>query len=400
MASTTEQATAEEVARGYFGALERMERNAQREWYHEQRGATFHGGETLDSKAAVVAYFDELYAAFPDFRLEIVEVTAQGDRAAVQWHITGTFAGPGSFMGFEPTGSRLDITGCDVMRARDGKVAWIDAYVDNMAIAVQLGVLPPPDSKAQERMTKAFNAKTKVARKVVGPLETVADGVWLLRGGFPEKTMNVYFVRDGDGVLIWDAGIKSMVNGIAAAAAELGGLTRVVLSHAHGDHRGAAAGLGAPVWIHEADKVDAEGDGGEHYMDLSKLPIHARLLMPRMLKWWDGGPVEIAETFKEGDEIAGFKVVHLPGHAPGMCALWRESDRLALSGDCFYTLDPTTGRKGDPRLPLSAFNQDTEVARNSVRKLAALEPAAAWPGHADPLTGDVKSALERAADTT
>src|SRR3954468_19841589 len=266
MASTTEQATAEEVARGYFGALERMERNAQREWYHEQRGATFHGGETLDSKAAIVAYFDELYAAFPDFRLEIVEITAQDDRAAVQWHITGTFAGPGSFMGLEPTGARIDITGCDVLRARDGKVAWIDAYVDNMAIAVQLGVLPAPDSKAQERMAKAFNARTRIAQRMTSELEDVADGVWLIRGGFPAKTMNVYLVRDGDGVLAWDAGIKSMVNGIGTAAVELGGLTRVVLSHAHADHRGAAPGLGVPVWIHEADKADAEGSGGDQYM--------------------------------------------------------------------------------------------------------------------------------------
>jgi glyoxylase-like metal-dependent hydrolase (beta-lactamase superfamily II) len=124
------------------------------------------------------------------------------------------------------------------------------------------------------------------------------------------------------------------------------------------------------------------------------------MLFPRLLKWWDGGPVQIDETFKEGDDIAGFEVVHLPGHSPGMVALWRASDRVALSGDCFYTLDPMSGRKGHPRLPMSAFNQDTEVARASVRKLAGLEPAAAWPGHADPLTGDVRTQLERAADTT
>jgi glyoxylase-like metal-dependent hydrolase (beta-lactamase superfamily II)/predicted ester cyclase len=401
MASTTEQATsAEEVVRGYFGALERMDRRAQRDWYHDKSGAEFHGSETLGDKAAVVAYFDALYAAIPDFRLEIVEITAQDDRAAVQWHATGTFAGPGNFQGLEPNGARIDITGCDVVRVRDGKVAWIDAYLDNMNVATQLGVLPPPDSKTQQRMTQAFNAKTRFARRMTSGLEDVADGVWLIRGGFPEKTMNVYFVRDGDGVLAFDAGIKQMTNAIAAAGAELGGLTKVVLSHAHPDHRGAAPGLGVPVWIHEADKADAEGDGGAHYIDESQLPLHARLLMPRLLKWWDGGPVQIAETFKEGAEIAGFEVVHLPGHAPGMVALWRESDRLALSGDCFYTLDPTTGRKGHPRLPLSAFNQDTEQARASVRKLAAMEPAAAWPGHADPLTGDVRSQLERAADTT
>ena len=96
--------------------------------------------------------------------------------------------------------------------------------------------------------------------------------------------------------------------------------------------------------------------------------------------------------------MAGFKVVHLPGHAPGLIGLWRESDRLALVSDCFYTLDPQTGRHGPPRVPHAAFNQDTEQARASIRKLAALEPAAAWPGHAEPVTGDVAGTLRRVAD--
>jgi hydroxyacylglutathione hydrolase len=107
--------------------------------------------------------------------------------------------------------------------------------------------------------------------------------------------------------------------------------------------------------------------------------------------------VKISATVQEGDEIAGFKVIHLPGHAPGLIGLWRESDRLALSTDCFYTLD-IWGRDCEPRVPISIYNFDTEQARASIRKLAALEPAAAWPGHAKPVTGDVRSKLERAAD--
>src|SRR5205085_3968925 len=131
---------------------------------------------------------------------------------------------------------------------------------------------------------------------------SVADGVWLVQGGFPQKIMNVYLIDDGDGVLCFDAGIRAMTRQIGPVAAGLGGLTRVVLGHGHPDHRGAAPGLGVPVYVHEADKADAETDGGMKDIDFSDLPIHARLLMPRLLKWWDGGPVEIAETFKEGDE--------------------------------------------------------------------------------------------------
>ncbi len=48
----------------------------------------------------------------------------------------------------------------------------------------------------------------------------------------------------------------------------------------------------------------------------------------------------------EGDEIAGFASCTCPGTRPGMIGLWRESDRLALVGDCFYTLD-MWGRDSD-----------------------------------------------------
>jgi len=154
------------------------------------------------------------------------------------------------------------------------------------------------------------------------------------------------------------------------------------------------------VLCHPDEVIDAEGSGGFRYWpaDLAGLPPVTRQLQRLLHRYaWDGGPVKIAGTLSEGDEIAGFSVVHLPGHAPGLIALWRESDRLALSTDCFYTLD-MWGRNCDPSLPEPVYNFDTDQARASILKLAALEPAAAWPGHAKPLTGDVRTQLERAVE--
>jgi len=238
------------------------------------------------------------------------------------------------------------------------------------------------------------------ARLIATAPEPVADGVWVIRGGFQVKTMNVYLVRDGDGVLVFDAGVEAMTGAVAMAGAQLGGITRIVLGHGHPDHRGVAPGLRVPTFCHPAERADAEGDGGRSYFRLDRLAPHGRAVLGAMLDVWDGGPVTIAGTVEEGDEVAGFRVVHLPGHAPGLIGLWRERDRLALVSDCFYTLDPQTGLHGPPRVPHRAFNQDTEQARASIRKVAALAPAAAWAGHADPLTGDVRAQLELAASTT
>ena len=122
----------------------------------------------------------------------------------------------------------------------------------------------------------------------------------------------------------------------------------------HRPPRNALPALGVPVLCHPDEVQDAEGSGGFRYWDphLASLPTPHRQLHRLLHRYaWDGGPVQISGTLVEGDEVAGFKVIELPGHAPGQIGLWRESDRLALSSDCFYTLD-IWGRDCAPRLPL------------------------------------------------
>jgi glyoxylase-like metal-dependent hydrolase (beta-lactamase superfamily II)/predicted ester cyclase len=401
MATDVDQATeTARVVREYFGALTRGESDAPVRFYAPDGVGHIHGVIGPAPPEESVTFFSELFDAFPDWHFEVLDLIAEGDKAAVRWRARGTFAGPGNFMGFEPSGARADVEGADMIWVRDGKIVRLEAYMNGAELARQLGALPPAGSVAEERLAKAFNLRTRFKKRLVAEPEPVADGVWLVRGGFPTKSMNVYLVRDGDGVMLFDAGIKAMTDAVAAAGATLGGITRVLLGHGHVDHRGVAPYLGAPVLCHPDNRGDAEGAGGMDYFDISKLPAHARPVYPRLLKMWDGGPVTIAGTVAEGDRIAGFEVVGLSGHAPGMVGLWRASDRLALTSDCFYTIDPFTGRHGHPRVPPDAFSYDPEQARASIRKLAAMEPASAWPGHAEPLTGDVQGQLEQAAATT
>lgn len=399
--SKSADAATENVARRYFDAVGARDVEGMAACWKPGSIDRLHGQEDLIAPEGVRRWFTELFAALPDTTFEVLSMTTQDDRCAVRWRMRGTFAGPGTFQGFAPTGARMDVEGCDVVTVADGLLVANEAYTDGMTIARQIGALPPRDSGAERGLTAATNLRTKLMRRfAAGEPEQIAEGVWVVRGGFPRKLMNVYLLRDGDGVCLFDAGIETMTPALAAIGAQMGGITRIVLGHAHADHRGAAPGLGAPVWCHPADRADAEGDGGMHYFHLDQLNPVGRILLSRLLPVWDGGPVEIAGTVEEGDDVAGFKVIHLPGHAPGLIGLWRESDRLALASDCFYTLDPQTGTPGAPRVPHRAFNHDTEQARASMRKLAALAPATAWSGHADPLRGDVAGQLERAAATT
>ena len=234
-------------------------------------------------------------------------------------------------------------------------------------------------------------------------LDRVADGVWLLRGDF-RGAMNIYFIEDGDGVVQFDAGSRSMRKKAAESARELGGLKRIVLGHAHADHRGTAPYLGAPVFCHPDEVTDAEGDKAvTPYFNLSLLPVApVRWLYPGLLRWWDGGAVKVNGTVAEGDEVAGFKVLHFPGHAPGLIGLWRESDRVALVSDVVYFVDSARLKPlphGEASVPHPAFAWNHQEAKRSVRRLAELEPLVVAAGHEEPLRGEnLRPVLEAAAE--
>ncbi len=391
---------AETVARGYFEAINAHDLDAAVAMWAVGGREHVRGQINAAAPEGVRAFIGDLLGAMPDVSFEILSTTTEGERCALQWRLTGTFVGPGTFNGLAPTGHPLALEGVDLLTVRDGLVQSNDAFPDSMAVPRQIGMLPPQGSTAEQRMTGAFNVKTRVTGRMLAEPELVAEGVWVVQG--QPGRCNVYLIEDEGGVTLFDAGARTMVRSVAAAGAKLGGIRRVVLGHGHTDHRGTAPALGVPVYCHPDEVQDAEGSGGFRYWPegLAGLPTPHRQIQRVVHRLaWDGGPVEIAGTVREGDEVAGFKVIDLPGHAPGLIGLWREADRLALTSDTFYTLEMWS-RDCPPRVPFAVYNYDTEQARASIRKLAALEPAAAWPGHAKPLTGDVRGQLERAADTT
>lgn len=85
------------------------------------------------------------HAGFPDLRYEVEDLVAEGDRVAVRWTATGTHRG--TFMAIPPTGRAMSITGMDLFRVADGRLAeaWVNS--DFLGLLQQLGAIPlPPPS--------------------------------------------------------------------------------------------------------------------------------------------------------------------------------------------------------------------------------------------------------------
>jgi glyoxylase-like metal-dependent hydrolase (beta-lactamase superfamily II) len=100
------------------------------------------------------------------------------------------------------------------------------------------------------------------------------------------------------------------------------------------------------------------------------------------LAWrcWAGPPYPVAHPLRDGDELAGFQIVHAPGQKPGHLLLFRPADRLAICGDVLTNVSPLTGRVrlGEPPPWLSC---DPARNRRSIHLLATLQPEVVCFGH-------------------
>jgi steroid delta-isomerase-like uncharacterized protein len=159
-------ADAAEVGRAYFQAVADRDVDAMAACWEPGGIDELHGLASLQAPEGVKEWFSNTFRAVPDFQMEIVDLIATGDKVAVRWHMTGTFSGDAKFEGAIATGEKIDITGCDVLTVRDGKIVHNDAYMNGMQMARQLGVLPPQGSGQERAMIGATNVKTRLARKL------------------------------------------------------------------------------------------------------------------------------------------------------------------------------------------------------------------------------------------
>jgi predicted ester cyclase len=152
------------VARAYFEAVAARDLDAMTEFYEPGGTGEIYGLVELTVPHTFRAWFGNFFAAFPDFRFEILDVVAEGEKAAVRWRATGTFDGDTRFEGMDPTGARVDLSGCDMLTIRNGKIHRNDAYMNGAQMAQQLGALPTAGSVPERAMLAALNLRTRLAR--------------------------------------------------------------------------------------------------------------------------------------------------------------------------------------------------------------------------------------------
>jgi glyoxylase-like metal-dependent hydrolase (beta-lactamase superfamily II) len=207
-------------------------------------------------------------------------------------------------------------------------------------------------------------------------MKQLADGLYQLNG-LPPNAINVYLAED---VLI-DAGTRQAERRISRQIRGRS-VNAHALTHAHPDHQGASHAicqrLKIPLWCGEGDVHAMETPDA---ISSSQAPGWLNAFQKR---FWVGPPHPVSRTLREGDEVAGFTVLDVPGHSRGHVAYWRERDRALILGDVLNGMNLLTGIKGLHEPP-RVFTPDPARNRESARRLAALRPELVCFGHGPPL---------------
>lgn len=239
-------------------------------------------------------------------------------------------------------------------------------------------------------------------------LTEVAEGVHELRLPIPweDEFVNCYLFGHGGSVDLVDCGIQSAdsIALIRRAIAEVGGpsarLRRLVITHIHPDHYGAAGIL-------------ARDPGVEIYMHRLEIPlVHPRYLELEQLieevgSWlrMNGAPDKVANSLMNASrslrdfvtpadpvvQLDGAETIRLgqhdlvvqwtPGHSPGHMSLYTEAGGLLLGGDLLLPeISPNIGLH-----PQSTPNPLDDFI-DSMERMVALRPRLVLPSHGRPFT--------------
>ena len=221
---------------------------------------------------------------------------------------------------------------------------------------------------------------------------------------------NWYVIEAGGRLTLLDAGLPADWGDFVSALSRLGhaptDVDAVLITHHHRDHAGNAERLrssGARVFSHPADAPYLRGEA--HLSDRGIVryvwrPWYALYILRYVARGITRTPpVARLDELEDGEvvDVPGApRVVHAPGHTAGSCALVLEDRSLLFTGDALVTLDVARGPRGrqGPQVVRGPHTADADLALTSLDVLAGTGARTVLPGHGEPWTHGIDSAVE------
>jgi len=189
--------------------------------------------------------------------------------------------------------------------------------------------------------------------------EKIANKIWKIYGG-QGLSSNIYLVDVVEPTLI-DLGSLLNTEELIKTLKELGyesdDIVNVVFTHLHPDHTGKPCLFENAKFFASKEEIDA----------FDKNSLSATIV--------DEAVEELKKIKLEpiGEEIAGMKVIKVPGHTVGSICLWLAEEKILFSGDTWFS----EGVYGRVDLGTSV----PEKMEGSLEKLKSLKPKILCAGH-------------------
>jgi glyoxylase-like metal-dependent hydrolase (beta-lactamase superfamily II) len=211
-----------------------------------------------------------------------------------------------------------------------------------------------------------------------------------------------YLWQDPGSVTLIDTGpagsgwrIAETMRGLGHQPGDIG---RVILTHFHDDHTGAAADVGGwgdvAVLAHRLDAPVIRGEITGPPPDFTDAERELwELIVTNVGRVPPAPAARVDGEVGHGDVLdfgGGASVIGAPGHTEGSIAIYLPEHRILFTGD-------TIARAPDGRVILGPFNVDRKQSVESFGHLAELDADIACFGHGDPVLTGASAALREAA---
>lgn len=204
----------------------------------------------------------------------------------------------------------------------------------------------------------------------------------------------VVFTESDGSVTLVDVGLKRASGRIVAGLQALGkhpaDVQRIVLTHAHYDHAGAAAEM---VSRSSAAGVGVHSDDAGYVETGEAAPADGSTLAGRIFSRLPGGgfdPVPVADRFSDGQLIGaagGLRVHHTPGHTPGHISLLHEPTGVLITGDAIWNMSLRM------TWPMAASCTSARLNKRSAHTLGELDYRVAAFTHGPHISDNAREAV-------